>query len=333
MNQTRNFRSNSQPLWKNLLHKIQIIWRRIRTFFFRPKVDEGIIFIHNRAFSQLKRLATKAKAIDNRKFDDREFVSFVKLKYYVENGVNEYEGIGNSLKLFEVALTAKDSYMAIEQVEFRYRSFKQQDFYNFVDELLAQEFSLDDFRNQVQTKLVEVIPDIRTEEGQYALQSYKAELDKISQHQLGLKLLHLFKQYELEDYSILRDVSDIVNSFYNQKLGNLDDFLRVVGENYSAFEKLGKVIGITDKKSKPKTYARMIQYMAMVNKYQASYVQFRQLLEILQYWQEQYEIVIDLRQEYNIFEYRQPKEFSLEIPGVELYERYHNWLTDETVQS
>lgn len=82
---------------------------------------------------------------------------------------------------------------------------------------------------------------ITTEEGRDAIDAYTKELNVLSQYKLGLKLLSLFKQYELKDFSILKNIADIVEAFDGKDLVKSDDLISPVLENYESFEKLGPI--------------------------------------------------------------------------------------------
>lgn len=167
---------------------------------------------------------------------------------------------------------------------------------------------------------------MRTEEGRTALQSYLKELYTLSEHELGLKLLSLFKQYQLTDFSVLKTISDIVDSLEKKDLHDLKGLVVTVKVNYEVFEKLGQIIGVPRSKSEPNTYGKIIQYIGLTYKYQTSYSKFQELVVLLSEWQKHYQSVIGVRQEYPVGEYKQPKDFAQEIPGMNLYLKYKNYL-------
>ncbi len=46
-------------------------------------------------------------------------------------------------------------------------------------------------------------------------------------------------------------------------------------------------------------------------------------------WYPYYQSIMGIRDEYSQKEYTIPKEFAQEIPGIELYHKYKNYLTDK----
>ena len=297
--------------------------------FSKQQVSESPIFLHNREMSDLRVFAKTAEVIDNEKFGQKEFLLFVKMQYLLRKGINEYHGLYESLQLLKVAIDAKDCFISIDQTELRYRGSKQQEFYKFVERLLADHEDKAAFREQLQTRLADLIVEVKTEEGKNALQSYAKYLDQLSDNELGLKLLSLFKAYELADYSILRVISDIIQSLGKRDLLDFKGLVALVRVNYGIFEKLRDIIGLSEQQSTPETYGLMIQFIALSNRHAISYIKFDDLMKVMRKWFKPYQAIIGIREQHPPSEYKQPKEFKEAIPGIEIYEKYKKWLTDK----
>ncbi len=297
--------------------------------FGKQEVSESAIFLHNREMTDLRVFAKTAEAIDNEKFGNDEFLIFVKMQYLLRRDLNEYQGLYHSLQLLKVAIDAKDCFISIDQTELRYRGRKQQDFYNFVESLLEDHEDKAAFREQVQTRLADLLPQVKTEEGRTALQSYAKYLDQLSENELGLKLLSLFKTYDLADYSILRVISDMIQSLGKRDLLDFKGLVSLVMVNYGLFEKLRDIIGLSERQSTPETYTLMIQFIALSNRHAISYMKFDDLMKVMGKWFKPYQSMIGIRQEHPPSQYKQPKEFKEGIPGLEIYEKYKKWLTDK----
>ena len=294
--------------------------------FGKPQVPEGTVFLHERAFKDLEKLAQQICRINSEKFGNNEFLLFVKIKQAIENKIEEYQVLNDRAELLKVAIAAQSSFLRIEQTELRFRSRHQQEFYQFVVDSLNQNLDKAKFRDRVKRKLAEIIPLLNTEEGRDALQSYLKEIDKISKHKLGLKLLSLFKQYQLADFTILKKVSDIVNQFKGHDLLAAKKIVSFVINDYEIFEKLGPIIGVSESENSPETYANILQYIGLISRHEKSYEKFQQLIEALNKWQKPYKTITVIRQEYQASEYRLPKEFSQEIPGINIYKKYEQFL-------
>lgn len=295
----------------------------------KPKVPEKAVTLHNKTFRELKNLANKALRVSDEKFGSQEFMVYIKLKKQVEQGINEYKTIGQSIQYLEVAIAAQSSFLKLESTELRFRSRKQQQFYNFVMDTISEDLDKDVFRDKVKKKLGQILPLLNSEEGRNALQSYLKEVNEISKHDLGLKLFSLFKQYQLADFTILRTVSDITQQLDAQDLFQLKGLVVLVLENYDVFEKLAPIIGVSEEEHAPETYAKMMQYMGLVNRHSKAYQEFELLLTTLKKWEKPYKSLKLIREQYSAAEYRIPAQFSTELPGVALYEKYEKHLNSE----
>ncbi len=259
---------SKKPWWKKgIFSETSPLGKWLHRFFAlfskREDVSESKVFLHNWAMSEIRILGKSAELIDNEKFGKEEFLIFVKIKYKLSKNMGECAGLDESVKLLQLAIDAKDSFITIDQTEFRYRGGKQQDFYLFTDQLLLDYGDTTNFRQTIQVKLADTIPTVKTEEGRTALQNYSQHLDRLSEHQLGLRLLSLFKAYHLADYSILRRISDLIQGLDKYDLCTYTPIINLVKANYSDFEKLQKIINLPSSKSNPETYALMSQVIAL----------------------------------------------------------------------
>lgn len=306
---------------------IELILRKL--FQRKSEVPELVEIVHNREMSAVGIFAKKAESIDSDKFSGQEFLMFVKMKYCLARGIEEYAGLDQSIKLLQGAIEAKNSYLTLDQTEFRYRSSKQQDFYQYVESLLASDYEdKAAFQARVAEKLLSTLPQVKTEEGKIALKAYQSELERLADYELGLKLLSLFKTYQLADYSVLRTISDILETFREKQTLDYSSLVVLVISKYEVFEKLKNIIGVADNKNKPETYARMMQYIALTYRHGKSYAQFAELLQVMRQWYLPYRAILDIRQRYPRSSFKLPKQFSEDIPGVAIYDKYRKSLTD-----
>jgi hypothetical protein len=315
--------------WKKIIAYFQKLIREIIAAIYKPPVSDAAILIHSQAMAQSANMAAIAISLDNEKFSNKEFLLFLRINNQIARELGEYKGLNNSIQLLRVALETKDSFLKIEQIELRYRGFTQQEFYNFVFNCLGKELTKVQFKDQVQQKIFTLIPKIKTEEGKVALQSYFKELDNLAKDELGLKLLYIFKQYDLGDFSLLRTVADIASRFHDKALENIKELIVLVRVNQEIFDRLGKIIDVPPPRQEAKTYALMLQYIALKNRHQASFLQFQQLVALLKDWAEFYKQVVAIRQEYPPTRYRIPKSFNEDIPGEDLYFKYQGYFAQD----
>jgi hypothetical protein len=292
----------------------------------KPQVLESDKFLHQRNFEKLAQITNQAENLNADKFGNTEFMVFFKIKSYIARSIDEYANLDEIIELLKIAIDAQASFSQIDSTESRYCSSGQQQLYKFVNSLLNQEIEPSSFKSQVAQKLEEVLPLLQTEEGKVALRNYVVEMNKISCHALGLKLMLLFKKYQLEDYSILRGISTTINQLESEDLLNLDALLIMVMVKYDLFEKLGPIIGISEEYNRPETYSKMLQYIGLKSRHETSYQKFQDFLLLLKQWDIHYKSIGNIREKYDSKKYRLPKEFSANVPGLALYQKYKDSL-------
>ncbi|MGK7930673.1 MAG: hypothetical protein AB4041_04475 [Microcystaceae cyanobacterium] len=319
----------SESWWHRPITAVQEIITSFVGGSAKPEIPEAVMILHQRDMMDLRVFAKTAEAIDDEKFCNEEFLQYARLKYSIARGLNGYEGLEHSIELLQVAIEAKDSFIAIDQTELRYRAMSQQELYKCVEEQLIEVKNKQTFHKIVFDKLEEVLPKVKTEEGKEALEKYSKHLERLSEHQLGLKLLSLFKTYELADYSVLQVISQILQKLRKQDTLNEAHLLRIVKANYLIFEKLRKIIGLSPAQSSPETYTKILHYIALSHRHALSYNQFDELLTVLRQWVKPYRVVERIRNDHPRNQYKRPKIFSEPIPGVEIYQKYQKSLTDE----
>jgi hypothetical protein len=307
--------------------------QRLLKPFYRKRVPKGILFVHGRELEQITPLAEKAQVIDSDKFKGSEFIEFLRIRQQLYNDSGVYEGLENSFRLLNTAIEAKTCFEKIWQIEFRFLSSKQQECYRLVDALLANGRRGQDFQDPLQEKIDEVLPFIFSEEGQEAIRAYGDSYIKLSSFEFGLDLMLLFKQYKMSDYVVLVTVDKILRQYKKEDLTDFRTALIPVTTNFDVLEKLGPIIQLPKKKAVPETFARMLQFVAMLSKHEDSYAKFQNLMEMLEQWNTSYQAIAEIRRDYGAEVYRQPKAFSQKIPGETLYEKYQQWFSSNKTQA
>lgn len=290
--------------------------------FQKPPVLESDSFLHQRNFEKLLQLSGQVESLNADKFGSTEFMAFFKIKSNIERAIDEYANLDESIEMLTVAIAAQNSFARIYSTESRYCSSGQQKLYAFVNSLLTQDLNSSEFKEQIELKLQEVLPLLKTEEGKIALQAYVREFGNISEHPLGLKLILLFKKHQLEDYSTLQTVSNTIDLLNSEDLLNSDGLLKLVMVKYDVFEKLGPIIGIQDKYNRPETYSKMLQYIGLKSRHGSTNQKFQEFLSTLKKWELHYKIINNIRQKYPAKDYQLPKEFTTEMPAVAIYHKY-----------
>jgi hypothetical protein len=324
-------------LWKSKHdpEKSDSLLARLTAKWSKPTVLDSDAFIHKRDFDKLTKIVGEIQSLDSDRFSGHEFVSFIKLKSQIGQKKGEYADFDRVIDFMKVAVSTQGSFLKIEQTESRYCSGTQQELYRYTAELLKQNVEPKEFQSSISAKLEEILPQLKTEEGQLALQSYVAELINISNHNLGLAFLAKLKTYQIGEYSILRGISSTINEVDGSTVLDFDSLLTVVLQKADLFTKFGAIVGVQDEYNEPKVYAKMIQYMGLQTRHEAAYEQFQSLLKLLKTWEGHAKTVAEVRNKYDSREYKLPKEFVIKIPGSSFYEKYQQVLksTDKTTES
>lgn len=294
----------------------------------KPKVPEGSVTLHNKSFKEITIIGGKAELINDSKFGNEEFKHLIQFNVNVSKKTEGYPELKNSVELLKAAIIAQKSFLKLESTELRYRSRKQQEFYQYIADNLEGEIDQEAFAKKVKKKQAEIIPLINTEEGRGAIDSYIKELNILSQYELGLKLLALFKQYDLQDFSILKNISDVVESLQAKELMSPQDLVSLVLENYENFEKLAPILGISQEQDTAKGYARVLQILGLMNRHGKSYIEFENLVEQLKRWEKPYKHISMVRKEYTAAQFTIPPEFKEDIPAINVYRQYAEYLPD-----
>jgi hypothetical protein len=297
----------------------------------QPKVSDTTIFLYNRTLMDAKVLAKSVQVIDNDKFSNQEFLLFAKIKFCITYNLEEYEGLTSSIEHLNSALKAQASYSRIEQIELSCQGYKQKEFYQYVQENIKNNIDTITFQEQVNQKLSEILPQIKTDEGKQNLQTYAKEISVLAQDEFSLNLFALFNQQELANFSVLKSISELISNLKEKEVINLKTLTCLVMVNYDRFEEIGDIIGMTKKQRNPDTYGKIIQYLALGYRHQHSFDKFEQLILVMRQWYQCYKALMGIRQEYPPQTYRQPKVFLEEIPGFNLYLKYKNSLSDKKI--
>lgn len=313
------------PLIKGLT---KVVKDNYQEKFGKPNVPQGSIDLHSRSFQEITKIGNKAEKINHDKFGSEEFLLLLRIKIKMMKKAEGYQGLSNCVDLLQAGIIAQKSFLRLEQTELRYRSRKQQEFYQYIADNLTDDLNREAFAQKVKQKQTDVLPLITTEEGRAAINTYAKEIDILSKYKLGLKLLALFKQYELQDFSILKNISDVVDTLAGKDLISSDDLVSPVLENYESFEKLAPILGLSAAESTPQAYAKILQVIGLNDRHGKAYLEFAQLVELLKKWEKLYKAIALVRKEYTDDKYSIPAEFKLDIPGVKVYQRYAEYLSD-----
>ena len=296
--------------------------------FGKPSIPERSLNLHNNSLKEIIRVGNKAEKINDEKFSSDEFKTLILYKIDVARGLEGYKELNYKVELLRAAIIAQKSFLKLESTELRYRSRRQQQFYQYIADNLSENIDKEAFTKKVKEKQAELLPLINTEQGREAIHAYAKEINDIGKHELGLKLLALFKKYDLKDFSIIRDISEIVEGIPGHNLLEPKKLIFTVKEYYDVFEKIAPILELSQEESSASTYARILQIVGLMYRHGDSYEQFKELIRLLRKWEQLNETITMVREQFNSREYSIPPEFKKEIPGKSAYEQYADYLKD-----
>jgi serine/threonine protein kinase len=287
-----------------------------------PTVSEQVVAAHQQAMNSMTTLMRKVQKLDSPQLADPKLIDFARAQNYLTQTENSQNTMMQAAQLLRAGIETKDSFATFEATETRYLGADAQRLYDWVQSLLKQNPQSAAFLTTVKQQSAQMLAQIESEKVRAAMQTYLAQIEQLAQDQSCLRLLSLFMQSQEGDYSVLQVAANLLESYRTGTSDDIDALTRQIRVQYTLFEKLGRVIGIPAHKRVPETYAYLMQYVALGDQYQPYYTQFRQILVLLETWHRHYQSAVDIRQQFNPSDYKIPKDFKQELPGIEIYERY-----------
>jgi hypothetical protein len=318
------------PWWNRpVLGKGGLIENIIHT---KEDVPEEALINRKKHLNDLYIFAKTAEAIDSKAFLDPNFIAYIKIKYMMDNDIGEYAGLKQSYRYLKLAINAKDLLIFIDQTELRYRGYKQQEFYNQVVEILKEKDDATTFKQKLESAAVEAIAQTKTPEGQEALTHYVNNFKKISDNPLGLDLLNRFRTFQLSDYSVLANISEMIRKIELRHVYDLNHLVQLANTNIATFDKISQIIQVPPEKNNTRSFAIIVQFIALGHQHQITALKFEELVKVLRQWLKYYSKIMEIQQAYPETDYKQPLEFTTPIPGEAIYRKYLGALTDKNQQ-
>ncbi|WP_233501244.1 protein kinase domain-containing protein [Acaryochloris thomasi] len=300
---------------------------RIAGLVSQQTVSEPDILKHQQVIDSMTTLINKVQKLKSQQFSDPRFIDFVKVQSDLTRTAEDRNSLMLAAELLAAGIEFKDIFLDLQTTEARYRIAAAQKIYDAVQGLFNRNLEPAAFVAALNKKATEILADIETDKLRQAMQHYLSQIELLSQDKLRFQLFTLFKSSQEDDYSILQTAAELIEACKEGDSGNIEQLNRQIRIQYTGFEKLGRVLGIPAQKRLPETYARLIQYVALSDRYQQSYPRFRQVIVLLEKWHKHYRNAVEIRQRFNPDEYKLPKEFKQDLPGVEVYEYFREYVT------
>lgn len=325
-NPQANAKTLEKPWWNRPLFGSVSLVERIWGFFHRQPLPELALSLHDTELNTLTDLEPSIRMLDNEQYTP-EFLFYMRVRRKIESNQDDYKGLQSFVKIFTFILKHLNQFRTLRRVELDFQGKTQAELYNFIGEQLNIIPEPVLFRQVVLPEVDKLIDIIRNEPTKNALLAYKIALETVTEEAIGLHLLSLFKQYDWPDFSIFATIGDILNKLKKQDLRNLKALVLVAKVYSEQLAKIGQIIGIPADDNQVIVYAKIIQYIALSNRYENLVYRFEQLLESLRKWKRHYDTLLEIRQEYPPHKYKLPPSFSKPIPGENIYLKYQEFVT------
>lgn len=311
---------------KNVWGKDSIIEEISDNLSNRSEVPIEAIETHKNLIAQLEQIEKFTTLLESPEFFQAEFIKLRNIDKSVQHDEGSYRGLKASIKLLEAGIKIHKDFINLVTTEGNYRSFKQQEMYNFVQaELDKTEINKDSFLQAINNKFNEILSEVKTDKGKQILELYYQSIKNIAKSNQGIQLLVLLKKNQIDDVSFLKHIANIVENFEQANLPKTLAFTQQAQQNQEHFDKFALVVNLSKQLQNCKNYGLMLEYLAYKQKYQEIFPKFRQLQSLLQEWQRLTEPLEEIRRKYNDKNYKKVKEFSSKIPGSTIYKKYQEY--------
>jgi hypothetical protein len=318
---------DKQQWWNRPLWGEKSLWDRLNEPVSNLVDNKEILSLHNQALIQAILLAETISKQDREEFSHPEFIKFLKIRNKVNKEIDEYEYLLNSIRLVTVSLQLKDIFISLGEVENRYQGFQEQGFYDFINSLIEKNLTRDEFLAVINNRFPYYTSLLSNPNIENALKSYKKGIEILAVNSLGLKILGNLKKHQINYVIFLNKLHEIINNLIQKNhLENLNFLEAFISKNSSFFKQLNKIIELSETLNNDTNQALIIQFVGLSYKYKSDYVEFKDFLTLLSQWEKTYQTINNIRAECADISKNFGKKFEQEIPGLEIYEKYHNLL-------
>lgn len=310
--------------WNQPIIGAASLTEQVTKLFVQNPPPDNVIALHRRYLGEVKSKALHVYRIQVDKFDNTEFKDYSTAKMLIEKNSGHYKGLKRAIQFIELAITTAESYLLISETELQYRSPIQNNIYRFVSHTLDR-YNAEAASQIINERIRPYLDQVKTEKGRLVISNYLNAVDEVAKYPLGLELLNTFKK-STYSYTVLRTIATLGKTLNKSEVSNLQKIILQVQEKEEIFDQLGEMLNIPKEHQNRKSYARMLQFIALKHRYYHADREFENLLNRLKAWEKPYLKLNDIRQEYNAKDYALPKEFKEAIPALEIYQTYQHYL-------
>lgn len=318
---------NEKPFWNRPLFGNISLWQRILGILHRQQIPDSVLSSFDRELESLNKLEPTLRMLDNGQYSD-EFLFYMEIKQKIDQNLEEYKGLEHFIKAISFTIKNIKDFHILSRVELDFQGKTQVQLYKFIEEQLNCNSSSKSIRKTIRNKLQESINNTRNQPTKEALISYKQALESIISRKSGVELLCFLKKQNITNYSIFDVFYSLIKETKDQDIQNLKFIVLMVKNKKNQLDQLFTLIGFPELENSSVVYAKIIQYIALSYRYEHITFRFEQFLEILHKWEQHYQEIIKIKEEYPAHKYRHPYNFSDKIPGLSIYLKYKSFLLE-----
>lgn len=321
-----------QPWWNRpLLGEKTLIDYMLMSTDNKQEIPQHTIYLHNKVWQKLELLTTTLKALLSEKFSNQDFLIFARIKGYLVKNFSQKNHYFNEISKFLINIINNlNDLHKLAEIEQKLTGENCQQFSQFVEHCLTENLSKVMFQETIRKQLELIMFNLSDHE-LHLLRKFSNQIYIVSELPNCLENFFLLKKLQLDDWLLFNQIANFAQKDQQNDFGELKSFILLVNAHTDWFKKLGEFFNILDDKKDSITYARILQYLALLYKYEASYKQFREFLKYLAQWEKTYYYIIALKEEYPINNYHYPRNFHQNIPGFEIYKVYHDYLDSSCI--
>ena len=311
-----------QPWWNRPLWGESNVFDALMFQLKKQKIPATVMALHHRRIKELHQLAQQARKLELEVFKSREFLLFLRLNKNFACGFQQDKILHRSTQLLLVALQVKSIFQEMDKIKLEHLNLDRKKFHQLFPTLIHDEY-LNHYHYQEQL-IKKFAQDLSIEENQfeYYLNFRKYFFRSFARKKTFNASLYLLLQEEQISSDLLEQLVKLICQVPGDFLIDSKTLMALVQRNHQLFERISQISFIFPSKLDHQAYAKIIQYLALWYKYQLAYSQFKATFAVWQSWEKFYQEVVRIKRQYNAHEYRQPKDWQLPIPGLNLYKQY-----------
>lgn len=323
-----------QPWWNRpLIGDKPLVYYLFRQCY-RTQICPEIISLHDYHLEKLESISVTLKALFNQKFIHSDFLIYARLEGYFQKYCQtkkHYFLVGK--EFFKTIIDNLYHLKSISKIEAKYQNPLLMNFYHSVHQLMKENHHKLIFQEKLIKLHYSVNKELINQEEKKVIDSYVGYIISISEVENLLYFLDLLKINNLTNWHLFKKIKKFIKETEYENIEDVKPFLLFATTEKDFFILIAnKIIKIKeDDETKLMNIAKILQYIALGDKYKHLYTQFELFLKCLSKWEKIYYNIVNIRKNYPINQFILPPSFKVKLSGFELYKSYHDYLEHSCV--